>query len=128
MHTILIVDDEPAIRDLLGFALRLGGFQVQQAANGQKALALCQANPAQIGLVLLAIRMPGMGGLRTFAALQQLEPAPPCCFLSGTISRSTKAALLKLGALHVFQKPVFSILDFVQRVRLLMTMLPATPT
>jgi DNA-binding response OmpR family regulator len=117
MATILLVDDDPTIRDLLAFALALGGFRVQQASNGPEAVALYRGNSAQIGLVLLDIRMPGMSGLATFAALQELEPAPPCCFLSGKISSSAKVALLKLGALHVFQKPFVSVLGFVKQVQ-----------
>jgi CheY-like chemotaxis protein len=121
------VDDEPAIRGFLNFGLRLGGFQVWHATNGEDAVAVYQENPSSIKLVLLDMRMPGLDGAGTFAALRQIDPAVRCCFLTGDVCDATKAALLGRGVLHVFEKPIYSILGFVQQVRQLATGLAVSP-
>lgn len=117
MNTILLVDDEPAIRELLDFGLRLGGFRVQHAANGKEALALYRQDPTNIQLVILDMQMPGLDGVATFQALRQVDPAARCCFVSGGMCSSTKAALLGAGALYVFEKPIRSVFGFVKQVQ-----------
>jgi two-component system OmpR family response regulator len=111
------VDDEPAIRGFLNFGLRLGGFQVWHATNGEDAVAVYQENPSSIKLVLLDMRMPGVDGAGTLAALRRINPAVRCCIITGHACESTQTSLLRMGALHVFQKPIFSILGFVQQIR-----------
>ncbi|HUG56560.1 MAG TPA: response regulator [Candidatus Limnocylindrales bacterium] len=57
---ILIVEDEPALRDLLSFILEESGYQARGAANGAEALAYCREEP--FDLVLLDVMMPVMDG------------------------------------------------------------------
>lgn len=64
---ILVVDDQPAIRSILEMALTEAGAEVSCAADGQAALALLQAAPAD--LILLDLAMPGMNGWQVLEAL-----------------------------------------------------------
>ena len=114
--TALVVEDDALVRLDLADSLQAAGYKTVEAASADEAIAVLQSN-SDIRVVFIDIQMPGMSGLATFAALQELEPAPPCCFLSGKISSSAKVALLKLGALHVFQKPFVSVLGFVKQVQ-----------
>jgi CheY-like chemotaxis protein len=102
---ILVVDDEPAVRALLQIALRQDGFAVWLAANGREAVQLYQRHRREIALVLLDVRMPGLDGPRTLAALQALCPMVVGCFMTGAAGDYTEVDLLQQGAVRVFPKP-----------------------
>ncbi len=112
--TILVVDDEAIIRQILDFFLRRAGFGVQLAASGSEALALYQQHPRQIDMVLLDVCMEGLDGVETLVALQQLNPAVRCCFMSGGSPKYTPEDLLRRGALHYFPKPFQHLCDITQ--------------
>jgi diguanylate cyclase (GGDEF)-like protein len=71
--TVLIVDDDPGARLLLGTALEMSGFHVTSAANGTAALVAFRAQP--VDCIILDVVMPGMNGFDTCAALRAL---PQC--------------------------------------------------
>lgn len=102
---ILVVDDEPLVRKLLERALELEGFRVWPAADGGQALTLYRDRGQEIAVVLLDVRMPGLDGLQTLSALQQLNPDVCCCLMSGHTGNYDHSELLKHGAAHVFPKP-----------------------
>jgi len=102
---ILIVDDEPAIRNLLRKVLLRHGIRVWVAADGWQALEIYRRQRREITLVLLDVRMPGWDGPQTLRALQHLDPAVRCGFLTGHAGEYTEAELRQRGAEHVFAKP-----------------------
>jgi len=102
---ILIADDEPAVRSLLEVVLQRQGFTVWQAASGDEALELYREHGQQTVLVILDVRMPGRDGLETLAALQKLNPAVVCCFVSGHPGDYREVDLMEHGAARVFGKP-----------------------
>lgn len=61
-ETILLVEDEPAVRHLFAVALTRAGYRIYQARNGQEALKLFDAHGDTIDLLLTDMRMPYMGG------------------------------------------------------------------
>jgi CheY-like chemotaxis protein len=61
-ETILLVEDEPAVRQLFALALTRAGYQVYEARNGQEALKLFDQHGESIDLLLTDMRMPFMGG------------------------------------------------------------------
>src|SRR5262249_49663272 len=95
---ILVVDDDPSVRALLGIVLRRQGFTAWVAADGLEALDLYRRHSAEIALVLLDVRMPVMDGPQTWAALQQVNPGVRCCFISGHTGKYTEQELLERGA------------------------------
>lgn len=85
MQKILVVDDEPTVRAFLEDSLRRGKFDVVQAADGERALAMVASEKPD--LLLLDIRMPGTDGLEV---LKRLRASPstkalPVVFLTGTV-------------------------------------------
>ncbi len=102
---VLVADDEHAIRDVLDCGLRESGFSVWLAANGQEALDLYRDHRAQIDVVLLDVSMPRLDGPRTLAALRELTPELPCCFMSGDLGDYTETELRARGARAVLWKP-----------------------
>lgn len=102
---VLVVDDQDYVRFTLGAALRLDGLVVWLAEGGREALSLYRAHPGAIDVVVLDVRMPGMDGPQTLAALRLLDPGVRCCFLSGDFGCHTREELRAMGALAVLSKP-----------------------
>jgi len=69
---VLLVDDDPSVREMFSQALRLAGFDVMEAATGSEALERLRAN-TQIGVILLDLKMPDMDGWR-FRLAQRTDP------------------------------------------------------
>src|SRR5205823_919433 len=78
---VLVVDDDPGIRDALRMILEYEGYQVLTAADGKTALASLDAD--SVDAVLLDIKMPGMDGLEILDRIAEREAAPPVLMLSG---------------------------------------------
>ncbi len=82
-HTVLVVDDEAALRETASGILGKCGLETIQAENGEQALALYLANPEKIDLVLLDINMPGMGGVRCLDELLAFDSRLKVVIVSG---------------------------------------------
>lgn len=104
-YGVLVVDDEEAVRGVLNVALGQLGFVVWSAGTGQEALDLYCRHGAAIDVVLLDVRMPGMDGPRTLAALQRLNPRVRSCFMTGDPGPYSEEGLCGLGAAAVLPKP-----------------------
>jgi CheY-like chemotaxis protein len=103
-YGILVVDDEPGVRGVLNIAMRQQGFAMWVATNGQEALDLYWRHHKTIDVVLMDVRMPGLDGPQTLAALQQLNPQIRCCFMSGDLGCYTAERLQNLGAAAVLRE------------------------
>jgi two-component system cell cycle sensor histidine kinase/response regulator CckA len=82
-ETILLVEDERALRKAIERILADAGYQVIAAANGAEALALAEAYPEPINLLLTDVVMPGMLGNRLAEQLSTLRPALRIAYMSG---------------------------------------------
>ncbi len=82
-ETILLVEDEPAVRELTAKVLRRQGYLVLEAANGKEALQLAQAHQGQIQLLLTDVIMPHMNGKTLAEAIIKLYPQTKILFASG---------------------------------------------
>ena len=102
---VLVVDDDPEVREAVKEGLRLHGFAVWLAADGQEALDLYRYHCETIDVALVDVCMPGLDGPRTLAALQVLSPKIRCCFMTGYLGTYTEQGLRRLGADAVFMKP-----------------------
>ena len=100
------MDDESYIRDLFAAYLQRRGFRVLTAAGGASAIELYRQCPGEVALVLLDIRMPGMSGPETLAALRQIDPTARWCFMSGDLGGHNADELMQQGALELFVKPI----------------------
>ncbi len=103
-RTILIVDDEPRQRELLsGFVSSLG-FQVADAATGEAALELLDAQ--SVCMVLLDVRLPGISGLEVLEQIRHRNPALPVLLLTAYADLRQAVAAMKGGADDYLAKPV----------------------
>lgn len=118
---ILVIDDDPSVRELLIVALRKQGFEVLEAPDGETGLVL--AGRAEPGLILLDLRLPGMDG---FAVLQALKRSPetaeiPVIAISGSTGLwlGARARVLSLGAADFVAKP-FEMTELIGEIQTLM--------
>jgi two-component system cell cycle sensor histidine kinase/response regulator CckA len=81
--TILVVDDEPAIVDLVKLTLESAGYPVLSACDGQQALALIEARSRSIDLLLTDINMPNISGLELACRVSETAPGVPVIFMTG---------------------------------------------
>jgi PAS domain S-box-containing protein len=114
--TILVVDDEVAIRDLTTDILEERGYSVLLAASGKEALEVATARRGAIDLVILDIIMPGMNGLETLRRLRELEPGLRVLLSSGYSPDGVAQEALQTGAIGFVQKP-YRVTDLATAVR-----------
>jgi anti-anti-sigma factor len=103
--TVLVVDDEPVVLCVLAARLRLEGYKVWVAGHGRQAVEFYQQHRDEVSVVLLDVLMPGLDGPHTLAALRNIRPTVPCCFMTGDPTPYTEEGLLEMGAVRVFRKP-----------------------
>jgi DNA-binding response OmpR family regulator len=113
VSTVLIVDDEANIRELIAVYLTAAGFAVHQAADGRSGLAAALGSAPD--LVILDIMLPGLDGLAVCRALRESSRVP-IIMLTARDSDLDKVALLESGADDYITKP-FSPPELVARVR-----------
>jgi two-component system cell cycle sensor histidine kinase/response regulator CckA len=94
-ETILLVDDEPMVRDLGSEILRSYGYQVVEAADGVEALEIFRQKGSEIDLVILDLLMPRLSGKETFERLRQLDATAKILICSGYGSREPDSTLLE---------------------------------
>ncbi len=102
-HTILVVDDETQISDLLRDFLTQEGYQVFTAANGVEALSLGKEN--RLDLALLDLKMPGMDGIELFQKLREVKKDIGVIILTGYGTLKTAKQAMRLGAYDYLTKP-----------------------
>jgi two-component system OmpR family response regulator len=121
---LLVVDDEPNIRELLSASLRYAGFEVATAADGQQALAL--ADSFRPDLLVLDVMMPGLDGFGVVRRLRQSGRHTPVLFLTARDAAEDKVSGLTLGGDDYVTKP-FSLDEVLARIRAVLRRTAAAP-
>jgi len=111
---ILVADDEPSVRDSVGYALAEDGFDVTSAADGDEAAEMV-ANGAGFDLLILDIMMPGQSGLDICREVRS-RSAVPIILLTAKDAEVDKVVGLEVGADDYVTKP-FSVRELLGRVR-----------
>ena len=114
-ETVLLVEDDRAVRELAREVLEESGYQVFAARDGEEAIALC-ANGRAIDLLITDIVMPGMSGRAVAAAVRELRPGTRVICMSGYTEHADLEDGLLEGAMTFMQKP-FSADSMIRAVR-----------
>jgi two-component system response regulator MprA len=115
---ILVVDDEPAVRDSLERALALEGYDVELAEDGETALARLD-DTAQPDAVVLDVLMPGIDGLEVCRRMRAGGSEVPVLMLTARAEVDSRVAGLDAGADDYLPKP-FALAELLARLRALM--------
>jgi DNA-binding response OmpR family regulator len=121
---VVVVEDEAAIRSAIVQALRVSGFEVGEAADGQAGLAL--ASSPDVDLVLLDLMLPRLDGLTVLAKLRELCPSRPVIILTAKGSEEDIVRGLRGGADDYVVKP-FGARALLARVEAVLRRSPGRP-
>ena len=111
---VLVVDDDPGMRDGMAMSLKRAGFVTEQAKSGEEALRMTR--PGAFDAVVTDLRMMGMDGLQLTARLKALDPGMPVLLVTAFGSLDTAREAMRLGAFDFLSKP-FSPEELVNAVR-----------
>jgi two-component system OmpR family response regulator len=115
--TVLVVDDEPVLAEMMSMALRYEGWEVTTAGDGRTAIA--KAREARPDVVVLDVMLPDMTGLEVLGRLRAQLPSLPVLLLTAKDSVEDRIAGLTAGGDDYVTKP-FSIEEVVLRLRSLL--------
>jgi two-component system, NtrC family, nitrogen regulation response regulator NtrX len=105
MPSVLIIDDEPNIRRMVGALLTAEGYEVRDAQDG--ATGIARAAESEPDVLLLDLMMPGeLDGLGTLARIREALPDVPVVMMSGRAGLSDAVKATKLGAFNFLEKPL----------------------
>jgi DNA-binding NtrC family response regulator len=102
--SLLIIDDDPAVRQTLQEVLEAKSYNVTTAADGERGLSLLKEQP--FDLVLSDLTMPGLGGMEILQYLVREQPGCPCIIITGFGTISNAVAAIRQGAYDYLTKPV----------------------
>ena len=111
---VLVVDDDPGMREGMAMSLKRAGFVTEQARSGEDALRMTR--PGAFDAVVTDLRMTGMDGLQLTARLKALDTGLPVLLVTAFGSLDTAREAMRLGAFDYLSKP-FSPEELVQAVR-----------
>jgi two-component system, cell cycle sensor histidine kinase and response regulator CckA len=115
-ETILVVEDDPAVRAVAARALKRFGYDVLAAEGGEEALQLARRHRGAINLLLTDIMMPGLNGVEVASAVTRVRPGIHVFFMSGYADQDlVRQGLLEPGT-HFLQKP-FTPQELAARIR-----------
>ena len=113
--SLLVVDDDEAIRDLIRIKMLYRGYDVQVAENGDAAFRILQEH--EIDLVLIDQEMPGRDGMSTYLAIKNEWPKLPAIMITAHGSRHLIKSFLVSGGRDFIEKPIVDFESFDFRIR-----------
>ncbi len=117
--TVLIVDDEDLLRDVLSGTLERAGFRIFTAKDGVEALELFKERGDEIDVVLLDLHMPRLSGKEAFHKLRRIRPDVQIILLSGSAEEDAAEQFENSNLTEFLQKP-FLPRDLIEKIRALL--------
>jgi two-component system cell cycle sensor histidine kinase/response regulator CckA len=114
-ETVLLVEDEESVRQLVRETLAAKGYRVMEAENGESGMAVAAQHDGKIDLVITDVVMPGMGGRELVKQLAQSRPQTRVLYLSGYTEDAISEGTIESGAAFL-QKP-FTLQNLSRKVR-----------
>lgn len=104
-ESVLVVEDELALRTLLRVSLEAKGYRVRTVADGGEALELLLGDPGRIDAVVLDLNLPRVSGVEVYPTIRRLVPDAAVLVLSGNVSAEARAELESSGQPVFLSKP-----------------------
>lgn len=102
---VLVVDDEPDVRELIAECFRHKGLAVCAMADGASAVEAIERDPSRFGLVITDLQLPGRDGLEVLRAVRRLNPSCAVVIVTGYASIHSAVEAVRLGAYDYLTKP-----------------------
>ncbi len=115
-ETVLIVEDEKMLSELLRALLVSKGYNVLTAENGERGVEMFRTHGKEIAVVITDMGLPLLGGDQVFRIIRSIDPKAKVIFASGFFDPQMKSELFKAGAKHFIQKPYMPN-EVLQKVR-----------
>ena len=122
--TILLVEDEEAVRSFAARALRMRGYEVLEAGGGEEALEIVRAAKTPIHLLITDVVMPNMDGPTLVRAVKRIRPEMAIIFMSGYAEEAFRRNDEKAEDLHFLPKP-FGLKQLAAKVKEVLSGAPA---
>ena len=103
--TVLVADDEPAVRRVMTWMLESAGYDVLTAADGASAVALFTRHSENLRAVLLDARMPTLSGAETLSEIRRIDKGIPVLVCTGARDATIARQCMDLGASAMLVKP-----------------------
>jgi len=116
-ETILLVDDEKSITDVVGEMIRGLGYRLMTAESGEDAMDVYRANSGRIDLIIMDMIMPGLGGGAAIDAIRAENPAARIILSSGYSLNGEAQDILSRGGLISFMQKPFELTELSQKIR-----------
>ena len=123
--TVLLVEDEEAVRSFAARALRVRGYKVLEAPGGEEALELVRNHPAPIHLLITDVVMPNMDGPTLVRNLKRVRPEIAVIFMSGYAEEAFRRNDQNTADMHFLPKP-FGLKQLAAKVKDVLSAAPAT--
>ncbi|MGC2694992.1 MAG: response regulator [Candidatus Angelobacter sp.] len=114
-ETILLVEDEAALREITGEYLQSRGYRVLTASNGLQALEICRTHEEPIDILLTDIVMPGIPGPELVKSALDMRPSLRVIYVSGYVDRGIETVAMEQNAV-ILKKP-YSLADLGRQIR-----------
>jgi DNA-binding NtrC family response regulator len=115
-QTVLVIDDEEAVREAVTDILEFEGVRVLTAVDGTTGIHLFSTYTQEINLVLLDLSMPGLNGAETFQELRKINPAVRVVLSSGYDEAEATRQFVGQGLVGFLQKP-YSMRNLVHKLK-----------
>lgn len=102
---VMVVDDEPSIRELADVALTMHGFRVFLASNGDEAVDILNQNPGGIEVAIIDLNMPGKSGVEVTKDLLEIKPQLRVIVSTGSDIADLDIDIKGIGAKGYIEKP-----------------------
>ncbi|MDI1250408.1 MAG: PAS domain S-box protein [Lacunisphaera sp.] len=115
-ESILVTDDEPALRQLLGDALARAGYQISCASDGLEAIERIASSERRYDAVLLDLNMPGANGVEVYKVIKATRPGLKVLVVTGHLTLHSRAEFEQLGLKDFVMKP-YTLEELGRRLR-----------
>ncbi len=102
---VLVIDDEPFIRNMMAQCLTFAGFQVTTAGSGEEALGIMDRDPTAFSCLVVDFTLTGVSGLEVLQILREHNVPTPVVLVSGYFGEAAERTALQLGGVELLGKP-----------------------
>ena len=112
---VLVVDDEPHIRDVFSKLLTIAGYKVDTAKDGEESIKLVKRT--NYNIIFMDVKLPGINGLEAYLSIKNINPEPTVVMMTGYAVENLVREAIRKGACGCIYKPfnINEILDVIEK-------------